>query len=80
MANTHRRMNHIGDIKIDGVHKSSDTEVGEGIVNFFRKLYQGGRGGWRPRLDDLAFDIISETEASWLESPFSEQEVAAALD
>ena len=60
MANAHKRGNQIGQIKIDGVQLSTPEEVSGGIVDHFRRSYQHNRGEWKPRLDNLDFDTISE--------------------
>ena len=44
MANAHMRRNQIGSLKINGATVSTDKEVKEGIVEFYRKLYQEGAG------------------------------------
>jgi hypothetical protein len=43
------------------------------VVQYYQTLFSE-KHSWRPLLDDLSFDTILESEASWLERPFEEEE------
>jgi hypothetical protein len=43
-------------------------------VQFYESLFSE-QCNWRPRLDNLAFDMLEVGEADWLEAPFEEREV-----
>jgi hypothetical protein len=56
-------------------HPTSDpTIVSNHIVNFYDSLFTEPFS-WRPRLDNLEFDMLSDSNASSLEEPFEEREV-----
>ena len=76
----HRRVNKLGPIVVDGVCLSMEDEIRQGIEDFYKRLFQeGSNSGWRPSVDGLFFDILSEDEQVLLERPFSEKEVVAVL-
>jgi hypothetical protein len=52
---------------------SNPAEIGEHVVQFYQDLFSE-KHRWRPRLDDLSFDGILESEARWLERAFEEEE------
>ena len=80
MANAHRRGNQLGPILVDGVWLVKEEEIREGVANFYRGLFQeGGENGWRPRVDELAFDVLSKEDRKLLECPFFEDEVVVVL-
>ncbi|XP_059654736.1 uncharacterized protein LOC132301504 [Cornus florida] len=78
LANGHRRSNHTGRIRVEGVELWWEEEVSNGIVSFYQKLYTEPLG-WRPKLDGLPFDAFSELEREGLKLPFTEEEVPKAL-
>jgi len=51
---------------------SNKTEIGEHAVEFYQKLFHE-LSRWRPRVDDISFDSISDFDASWLERAFEEE-------
>jgi hypothetical protein len=53
---------------------SNQIEICEHIVEFYKKLFSEQRR-WRPGVDDISLDSISEVEAGWLERDFEEEEV-----
>ena len=80
MANVHRRGNQLGPVMVDGVRLSSEAEICAGVADFYRRLFQEEGGPrWRPGVDELDFDVLSEDERVFLERPFSEEEVVAVL-
>ena len=46
----------------------------EKVVQFCTSLYQEPEV-WRPKVDGLAFDSISEDDKFWLERPFEKEEI-----
>ena len=46
----------------------------EKVVQFYTSLYQEPEV-WRPKVDGLAFDSISEDDKFWLERPFEKEEI-----
>jgi hypothetical protein len=74
VANANRRNNSIESLVVDGTLSSDPTIVSNHIVNFFDSLFTEPHG-WKPRLDNLEFDTISNSEALSLEEPFEEREV-----
>jgi hypothetical protein len=57
-----------------GTPTSDPTIVSNHIVNFYDSLFTEPLN-WRPRLDNLEFDMLSNSDASSLEEPFEEREV-----
>jgi hypothetical protein len=53
---------------------SDPAKISEHVVQFYQDLFSK-KHSWRPRLDDLSFDAILESESSWLERAFEEEEV-----
>ncbi|XP_059659241.1 uncharacterized protein LOC132306062 [Cornus florida] len=78
LANTHRRCNHIGRIRVNGSELWREDEVRGGIVSFYQQLYTETLG-WRPTLDGLPFNYISALDSDRIEIPFMEEEVLKAL-
>jgi len=74
IANSNRRYNSIDSLLIDDSISSNPAEIGEDVVQFYQDLFSE-KHRWRPRLDDLSFDTILESKASWLERAFEEEEV-----
>lgn len=54
------------------------SEIKQGIVNFYQKLYTEG-GVWHPKLDRVSFRSLSMEDCNLLEQLFSEEEVVTAL-
>ncbi|XP_028076024.1 uncharacterized protein LOC114278181 [Camellia sinensis] len=79
MANAHRRVNQIGRIRVNGLEFSSSEEVKASIVGFYEHLFRYVRKEWRPGLDGVSFDVISDIDCTSLERPFTEEEVFKAL-
>jgi hypothetical protein len=73
VANSHRKYNHVGALRINGVMSSDPMEIKEHIVKYYDKLYTE-QSAWRPRVDGLSFSSIDAEESLWLERDF-EQEV-----
>jgi len=74
VANSHRRYNHVGALKIHGAMSTDPMEIKEHIVNYYNTLYTE-QSSWRPRVDGLSFSSIDADECIWLERVFEEQEV-----
>ncbi|RVW43419.1 putative mitochondrial protein [Vitis vinifera] len=78
MANAHRRRNNMERIRINGVWKSEENGMSEGIVNAFKTLLSNP-GDWRPSLAGLQCEQLQRLDADALEVPFTEEEVHDAL-
>jgi hypothetical protein len=74
LANSHRRYNHVGALRIDGVMSIDSVEIKEHIVNYYNTLYTE-QSLWRPRVDGISFSSIDADECIWLERVFEEHEV-----
>jgi len=74
IANSNRKYNSIDSLLIGDSISSDPAEIGEHVVQYYQDLFSE-KHSWRPRLDDLSFDAILESEASWLERAFEEEEV-----
>ena len=59
VANVHWRGNQIGPIKVDGVCFSGEGEIREGVVKFYKWMFQeGGESGWQLGVDGLGFEVL----------------------
>ena len=74
MANSHRRNNYMERVEVDGAVYEVELEVREKVVQFYVSLYQEHEP-WRPTVDGLDFDMISEEEQAMLERKFDRDEV-----
>ena len=74
MANANRRNNSIKSLVVNGSSTSDPAVISNHIVNFYDSLFTESLS-WRPQLDNLEFDMLSDTETSSLEDPFEEKEV-----
>jgi hypothetical protein len=63
IANSNRRYNSIDSLMIGDILSSNKTEIGDHVVNFYQKLFHEP-SRWRPRVDGLSFDSISDSDAS----------------
>lgn len=79
MANAHRRSNQIGKMCVNRVILSSEEEVSSGIVGFYQHLFRDGGEMWRPGIDGVTFDTISEADGQMMKRPFTEEEVLGVL-
>lgn len=48
-------------------------------MGFYQLLFRGKDETWRPSLDGVQFDALSEADRQMLERPFSEEEVFRTL-
>ncbi|XP_034672581.1 uncharacterized protein LOC117904177 [Vitis riparia] len=78
MAAAHRRINHMGRIKINEVWLSEEKEVRERVVNAYKYLLIEN-SDWKADIEKLQLEQISQQEAENLEHPFSEDEIHSAL-
>jgi hypothetical protein len=74
VANANRRNNSIDSLVVNGSATSDMAIIGDHIVNYYDTLFTEPLN-WRPRLDNLEFDRLSDSEALSLEDPFEEKEV-----
>ena len=79
IANSHKRVNSIDRLMVDGVLSSDPVAIAECISQFYRQLYFEDVAH-RPVLDDVDFSIISVEDASWLDRPFEEEEVFGVIN
>ncbi|XP_028070906.1 uncharacterized protein LOC114273346 [Camellia sinensis] len=73
-ANAHRRVNQIGNMRVNGVMLSSEEEVTDGILSCYQYLFRDEGLMWHPGLDGVVFDSISKEDEQLLERPFTEEE------
>ena len=78
MASSKRRANRIVSIMDGRKRLEKKEEIKSHIIEYFQSLYTDG--GWeRPHLGNIAFEVIGEEEAKWLERNFEEEEVRQAI-
>ena len=69
MANSHRRRNFKGKIKIEGRWVKEESEIRKGVVDAFQSLLVD-LGGWRPNFSSVALSEIESEFATKIEEPF----------
>jgi hypothetical protein len=74
VANANLRNNSIDSLIVNGSPTSDPAIISDHIVSFYDSLFTEPLS-WRPRLDNLEFDMLSDTGAARLEDPFEEREV-----
>ena len=74
MANSHRRRNFMGKIKIEGRWVEEESEIRKSIVDAFQSLFTDP-GGWRPNFPSVTLSEIEPENATKVEEPFTEEEV-----
>ncbi|XP_065622832.1 uncharacterized protein LOC136064694 [Quercus suber] len=72
MANSHRGLNHLSFLEVDGMIYEDGAEVAAQVVQFYKTLYQESEE-WRPFVEGLEFDQIEELERGWLEREVRER-------
>jgi hypothetical protein len=78
VANANRRNNSIDSLYVNGSPTSDPDVIISHIVNFYESLFSEP-SSWRPRVDNLEFEVLSVEEASSLEDPFEEREVREVI-
>jgi hypothetical protein len=78
MANSNKRYNTIDSFNINGVLSSNPEAIREHAACYFESMFAESMS-WRPKLDDLEFESLSEGETASLEAPFLEKEVKDAI-
>jgi hypothetical protein len=78
VANANRRNNAIELMVVNGSTTSDPTRISDHIVDYYESLFSEPFS-WRPRLDNLEFDMLSVEEAASLEDPFEEREVRKVI-
>jgi hypothetical protein len=69
-----RRGNSIESLSINGSPSSNQDMIRDHAVQFYESLFSE-ECNWKPRLDNLDFDMLDAGEVDWLETPFEEREV-----
>jgi hypothetical protein len=77
MANSYRRNNYMERVEVEGVVFEIESEVKEKVVKFYESLYQE-QETWRPTVDGLDFDMISEEDQALLERKFEGRSFAGS--
>eukprot|EP00268_Persea_americana_P025519 TRINITY_DN24876_c0_g1_i1.p1 TRINITY_DN24876_c0_g1~~TRINITY_DN24876_c0_g1_i1.p1 ORF type:complete len:195 (+),score=47.76 TRINITY_DN24876_c0_g1_i1:421-1005(+) len=78
MASSRRRVNRISSIMDGEKRLEKKDEIINHVKDYFYSLYADE--GWeRSSLENLAFEVIGEQEAQWLERKFEEEEVFQAV-
>jgi hypothetical protein len=78
VANANRRHNSIDSLIVNGSVSSDPNTINSHIVNFYESLFSEP-SSWRPRMDNLEFEVLSGEEAASLEDPFEEREVREVI-
>ena len=78
IANSHKRVNSIDRLMVDGVLSSNLAAIVDCISQFYRRFYLEDVAH-RPVLDDVDFSSISMEDASWLDRLFEEEEVFGVI-
>lgn len=78
IANMRNITNSIVNMKINGVWVSKDARIRDHIEKFYKKLYTNSFP-MRPEIVGIEFAQIKEDQRSWLERPFTKEEVLASL-
>ena len=79
ITNSHRRVNSINRLMMDGELTSDPAAIADCISQFYRQLYFEDVA-YRPVLNDVNFSSISVEDASWLDRPFEEEEVFGVIN
>jgi hypothetical protein len=79
VANANRKNNSIESLIVDGTPTSDPASISDHIVTFYESLFTEPLS-WRPKLDNLEFDMLNVEKASSLEDPFEEREVIKGMD
>jgi hypothetical protein len=74
VTNANRRNNSIEFLSVNSSSTSDPDVIRSHIVNFYESLFSEPLN-WRPRVDNLEFEVLSVDEAAGLEEPFEEREV-----
>jgi hypothetical protein len=74
VANSHRRLNTVRHLSINGALSTDQDAIKNHISCFYKQLYTEDTFR-RPLLDNLPFDSISSEEGIWLERPFEKEEI-----
>jgi hypothetical protein len=69
VANVNRINNSIESFSVNGSSTSDPTIISNHIVNFYESLFSKPLS-WRPRVDNLEFEVLNVDEAASLEEPF----------
>ncbi|GKV14959.1 hypothetical protein SLEP1_g25757 [Rubroshorea leprosula] len=77
-VNGRRRRNEICSITVEGKQLTRVTEIKEGVAEYFQKLFT--EEVWqRPKLDEMGFKQISQTDNEFLIAPFTEEEIRKVI-
>jgi hypothetical protein len=74
VANLNRRFNSTESLSVNGSVTSDQQDIRDHAAQYYESLFSESYS-WRPRLDNLAFNVLDAEEASTLELPFEEREV-----
>jgi hypothetical protein len=79
VASANRRSISIDSLSVNGSPTSEPDIISSHIVNFYESLFSEPIS-WRPRVDNLEFEVLSVDEAASLEDPFEEREVREVIN
>jgi hypothetical protein len=79
VASANRRANSIDSLLVNGSPTSDPDIISSHIVNYYESLFSEPMS-WRPRVDNLEFEMLSLEEAARLEDPFEEREVREVIN
>lgn len=78
VANSNRKANLISRLELEKEVVEDPVGIPVEIVDFYSSLYEEPFY-WRPSLDRLEFESISEDDAEWIEKPFDAEEVTKVV-
>jgi hypothetical protein len=79
VASANRSSNSIDSLSVNGSPTSDPDIISSHIVNFYESLFLEPIS-WRPRVDNLEFEVLSVDETASLEDPFEEREVREVIN
>ena len=78
LANSHRQVNTMRGVEVDGIMYEVDSDIQDQVVGFYKSLYQEPED-WRPTVNGLDFASLDEFDRLSLEREFDREEIIAAL-
>lgn len=78
LANHQRRVSYVEEILVDGGSISGNETMREATKSHFQLLYKE-EFDQRPKLENICFNIIRESEQVFLESEFTKEEITTCL-
>ena len=77
MTNAHYRRNFFARVRVTGNRLFGEEEIKEGVTAFSYLFTENG--DWRPNINGLSFESLTQEDVRSLEHPLFEEEVFSAL-